>query len=174
LSPAFYLLLLGPFGVFYGIFEWLANPVLLAAWVFSFAGKNKIALLLGVVASALMLAFLFRHTTVASEAPTYAKIIGYGAGYWLWLTRAGLVMVSGATGLVKQRQGRLPTASVKVLRRSVRHTTSDRMAAHRKSDRRRVWDGGAARRIEESFDRTQFTYEKGIATLTGFEPVLPP
>jgi hypothetical protein len=62
---------------------------LLAAWVFSFAGKNKIALLLGVVASALMIAFLFRHTIIASEAPTYAKIIGYGAGYWLWLTSAG-------------------------------------------------------------------------------------
>jgi hypothetical protein len=59
--------LLGPIGVFYGIFEWLANPTLLAAWVFSFAGKNKIALLLGIVASALMLAFLFRHTIVASE-----------------------------------------------------------------------------------------------------------
>jgi hypothetical protein len=75
-SPGLYFLLLGPIGVLYGIFEWLANPVLLAAWVFSFAGKNKIALLLGILASALMLAFLFRHTIVASEAPTYAKIIG--------------------------------------------------------------------------------------------------
>ena len=106
-SPGLYLLLLGPIGVLYGIFEWLANPVLLAAWVFSFAGKSKIALLLGIAASALILAFLFRHTIVASEAPTYAKIIGYGAGYWLWLTSAGLMIVSGAMGLVKQRQGRL-------------------------------------------------------------------
>lgn len=102
-SPAFYSLLLGPIGLFAGIFEWLANPVLVAAWVFSFAGKNKIALLLGIVASALMLAFLFRHTIIASEAPTYAKIIGHGAGYWLWLTSAGLLVVSGTTGLVKQR-----------------------------------------------------------------------
>jgi hypothetical protein len=101
-SPAFYSLLLGPIGLFAGIFEWLANPVLLAAWVFSFAGRNKIALLLGIGASALMLAFLFRHTIMASEAPTYAKITGYGAGYWLWLTSAGLVIVSGATGLMKQ------------------------------------------------------------------------
>jgi hypothetical protein len=79
-SPAFYSLLLGPTGLFAEIFEWLANPVLLAAWVFSFAGKNKVALVLGKVGSALMLAFLFRHTIIASEAPTYAKIIGYGAG----------------------------------------------------------------------------------------------
>jgi len=103
-SPALYMLFLGPIGLFYGIFEWLANPVLFAAWVFSFAGKNKIALLLGILASALMLAFLFRHTIVASEAPTYKKIVGYGAAYWLWLASAGLVIVSGAMGLVKQRQ----------------------------------------------------------------------
>jgi hypothetical protein len=50
-----------------------------------------------------MLAFLFRHTIIADEAGNYKKIVGYGAGYWLWLTSAGLVIVSGATGLVKQK-----------------------------------------------------------------------
>jgi len=40
-----------------------------------------------------MVAFLFRHAMIASEAPTYEKIVGYGAGYWLWLTSAGLVIV---------------------------------------------------------------------------------
>jgi hypothetical protein len=103
-SPAFYSLLLGPIGLFDGIFEWLANPVLAAAWVFSLAGKNKIALLLGTLASALMLAFLFRQNIIASEAPTYAKIIGYGAGYWLWVTSGVLVIVSGSIGLMKERQ----------------------------------------------------------------------
>jgi len=72
--------------------------------VFSLAGKNKIALLLGSLASALMLAFLFRQTIIASEAPTYAKIIGYGAGYWLWVTSGVLVIVSGIIGLMKKRQ----------------------------------------------------------------------
>jgi hypothetical protein len=98
---------MGLIGVFAGYFEWLANPVLLAAWIFSFAGKNKVALLLGILSAALMFAFLFRHMMIASEAPTYEKIVGYGAGYWLWLTSAGLMIVSGATGLLKQRQGRL-------------------------------------------------------------------
>jgi len=78
--------------------------VLAAAWVFSLAGKNKIALLLGSLASALMLAFLFRQTIIASEAPTYAKIIGYGAGYWLWVTSGVLVILSGTIGLMKDRQ----------------------------------------------------------------------
>ena len=40
----------------------------------------------------------------AREAPTYAKIIGYGAGYWLWVTSGVLVIVSGAIGLMKERQ----------------------------------------------------------------------
>jgi len=100
-SPSgLYLLLMGTLGVLGGIFEWLANPVLAAAWVFSFAEKNKIALLLGILVSALMLAFLFRHTFMAGEY--HEKIVGYSAGYWLWLTSGVLTIVSGATGLVKQ------------------------------------------------------------------------
>ena len=100
--PGWYLLLIGLIGVFAGYFEWLANPLLLAAWVFSFAGKNKIVLLLGVLASVFMVGFLFRHSMIASEAPTYEKIVGYGAGYWLWLGSGGLMIVSGATGRVKR------------------------------------------------------------------------
>ena len=103
--PAFFSLLLGPIGLFDGIFEWLANPVLAAAWVFSLAGKNKFALLLGSLASALMLAFLFRQTIIASEAPTYTKITGYGAGYWLWVTSGALVIVSGTIGLMRTKVG---------------------------------------------------------------------
>ena len=82
-------------------FDFRARPR--AAWVFSFAGMNKIALVLGIVASVLMLAFLFRHTIIADEAGNHKKIVGYGARYWLWLKSAGLVMASGATGLVKQK-----------------------------------------------------------------------
>ena len=82
-------------------FDFCARPR--AAWVFSFVGRNKIALVLGIVASVLMLAFLFRHTIIADEAGNYEKIVGHGSGYWLWLTSAGLVIVSGATGLVRQK-----------------------------------------------------------------------
>src|SRR5207247_10014978 len=99
-----FLLLIGLIGVFGGYFEWLANPVLLGAWVFSFAGKNKAALLLGILASAFMVAFLFRHAMIASEALTYEKIVGYCAWSWLWLTGGGLLIISGATGLMTQRQ----------------------------------------------------------------------
>src|SRR2546430_2894145 len=98
-SPGLYLLVFGPLGLLAAIFEWLANPLLLAAWIFSFVGKNKIALLLGVAATAFLAAFLFRQTIIVSEAPTYAKITGYAAGYWLWLTSAVLIVVSATVGM---------------------------------------------------------------------------
>ncbi|HEX4639269.1 MAG TPA: hypothetical protein VH170_07275 [Chthoniobacterales bacterium] len=103
-SPGVWLLFIGPIGLFYGIFEWLANPVLLAAWIFSFVGKNKIALVLGALASALIVAFLFRQTIIASEAPTYEKITRYGLGYWLWLTSAALVILSAVIGILNERK----------------------------------------------------------------------
>src|SRR5437667_10239349 len=78
--PGWYLLLLGLIGVFDGYFEWLANPELLAACVFSFAGKNQVALLLGILASAFMVALVFRNTMLASDAPTDVKLVGYGGG----------------------------------------------------------------------------------------------
>lgn len=99
-SPGLYLLLIGLLGVLYGIYEWLGNPVLLTAWIFSLAGKDKIALPLGVLATVLIAAFLFRQTIVASEAPTYSKISGYAAGYWLWLTSAMIAAIGALVGTV--------------------------------------------------------------------------
>jgi len=98
-SPGLYLLLIGPLGILAGIFEWFANPLLLAAWVFSFFGKDKIALPLGIAATALIAAFLFRQTIIVSEAPTYAKITGYAAGYWLWFASAILATLGAAAGM---------------------------------------------------------------------------
>jgi len=69
--------------------------------------RGNVALLFGILSSVLMFALPFRHNMIASEAPTYEKIVSYGPGYRLWLTSAGLMIVSGATGPLKQMQGRL-------------------------------------------------------------------
>jgi hypothetical protein len=98
-SPGLYLLLIGPLGFLAGVYEWLANPFLLAAWIFSWFGKQKIALPLALVAIGLIVAFLFRQTMIVSEAPTYAKITGYAAGYWLWLTSAIIATIGTAIGM---------------------------------------------------------------------------
>ena len=72
-SPGLYLLLIGPLGMLAGVFEWFANPFLLAAWIFSWFGKNKITLPLALIAIGLIVAFLFRQTMIVSEAPDLCK-----------------------------------------------------------------------------------------------------
>jgi hypothetical protein len=99
-SPGLYLLLIGPLGMLAGVFEWFANPFLLAAWIFSWFGKHKIALPLALIAIGLIAAFLFRQAMIVSEAPTYAKITGYSAGYWLWLSSAIISTLGAVVGIV--------------------------------------------------------------------------
>ena len=101
-SPGLYLLLIGPLGLLAGVYEWFANPFLLAAWIFSWFGKNKIAVPLALIATAIIVAFLFRQTIIVSEAPTYAKITGYAAGYWLWLSSAIIATIGAAIGLLNK------------------------------------------------------------------------
>jgi hypothetical protein len=103
-SPGLYLLLIGPVGLMAGIFEWFANPFLLAAWIFSWFGKQKIALPLALIATGLIVAFLFRQTMIVSEAPTYAKITGYAAGYWLWLASAIIATVATLVGILAAKR----------------------------------------------------------------------
>ncbi len=64
--------------------------------------KNKIVLPPGLAATALIAAFLFRQTIVASEEPTYAKITGYASGYWLWLSSAVTATLASAIGLINK------------------------------------------------------------------------
>jgi uncharacterized membrane protein len=66
---------------------------------FSWFGKHKIALPLALIAIGLIVAFLFRQTMIVSEAPTYAKITGYSAGCWLWLTSAVIATLAAIVGL---------------------------------------------------------------------------
>jgi hypothetical protein len=90
LSPGLALLLLGWFGVFYGVFTWLANPALALAWVLFFCKKPWLSLVAAYIALALMLGFLFQTTIVTSEAPTHSRIVGHGVGFWLWVASAGI------------------------------------------------------------------------------------
>lgn len=78
------LLLIGPFGVFESVYAWLANPALLLAWSLVWF-RPAAAAGAGVAALALSLSFLLHHQIIVNEAGDYAKITGYGLGYWLWI-----------------------------------------------------------------------------------------
>lgn len=93
-SPAWGLFLFGWIGVFFGVFAWLANPLLLASWYLLHKHRYRSSLYIASIALLLAGTFLLHSHVVSSEAPTYSKITGYGVGYWLWISSA-LVLFGG-------------------------------------------------------------------------------
>jgi hypothetical protein len=90
-APAWRLLLYGWEAIGHGYIEWLANPALVASWVLAFAGRRSASIGAAGIALALMLVFLTRHTL---ELPAGATALAYGAGYWLWLASALLMLLA--------------------------------------------------------------------------------
>jgi hypothetical protein len=101
---AFFLLLIGWLGIFSGELSWFANPLLAASWVAAFVGEKSVAIVSAIAALILATTFLLRDTLIASEAPTYAKITGYGLGYWLWLLSIGLSMLSACATTQRRKE----------------------------------------------------------------------
>jgi hypothetical protein len=95
-GPAGRLLLEGWRGLASGYFEWLANPALLLCWILTLRGKRPQALASALLALGLMLIFLGRQTLRLPGGQPGAAIVAYGAGYWLWLGSALLMVVAAA------------------------------------------------------------------------------
>ena len=103
MGPAWGLLLIGWMGLAYGTFTWLGNPALIAAWMLFFNKKPTLSLLAAFIALVFMVSFLFQQTVVSSEAPSYSRIVGYGTGYWLWLTSGVLQVVGSAVAALQTK-----------------------------------------------------------------------
>lgn len=76
----------GIFGFFLcgACMTWIANPLLLVAWITFYTAK-RISLVLNSLAVMIGLSFLMFDEIIATEAGHYRKITGYALGYWLWL-----------------------------------------------------------------------------------------
>lgn len=92
-------LLIGWLGIFYGIPEWLADPLLLVAWGLILARRYKAATIAAVCATLLAAGFLLREVIVNSEAPTYARIVAHHLGYWLWVGSAAVACLASAMAM---------------------------------------------------------------------------
>lgn len=66
---------------------WLANPLLICAWMAVLFDLRTLALCLGFSALALAASFLLMQTVATFSGGT-AAITGVGLGYWLWLASA--------------------------------------------------------------------------------------
>ncbi len=84
----FHLLLLGWMGLLDGIPAWLANPVLVLAWIVALRRMHQLSSLLSLVALVLMLSFLAVSEVEVSASGRPSSVTGYGLGYWLWVASA--------------------------------------------------------------------------------------
>jgi hypothetical protein len=87
-SPGWGELLLGWVSLFEGTLAWLANPALFLGWFAYRSRRPRMAMACSCAALLLMVSFVFVKSVVVSEAPTYARVTGYGMGYWLWISSA--------------------------------------------------------------------------------------
>jgi len=91
-ARGFELLLIGWMGLLAYVFNWLANPALLLAYIFVFKRKYENATIASLVSVYFAASFLTRETISAGGD---AEIItGYGTGYWLWLVSAIIMTIS--------------------------------------------------------------------------------
>jgi hypothetical protein len=86
------LLFFGPFAVIQGMFAWLANPLLLLAWVYFVRGKSGIAVAAAVLALPIALSFLIHRRF--HDGSGMNTITSAGMGYWLWLAAAVATLVA--------------------------------------------------------------------------------
>ena len=66
--------------------SWFANPLLIISWILLLNNKIKFSLILSFIAVLFCLSFLLFNKIALDEAVNYGEILGYGSGYWLWLT----------------------------------------------------------------------------------------
>lgn len=102
LTPGWSLLMTGWLGIIYGYITWLANPLVFVGWIVLLKKDFELALLLSIGAVLIMLSFLFYKSIITSEYPAYSRIVGYGIGYWLWVSSAGCLVAASVCGLLKR------------------------------------------------------------------------
>jgi hypothetical protein len=84
-ANSFLVFIIGWLGICIGpAVSWLANPLLILTY-FLFAAKPKYAFITGILSFAAALSFLCFSNIMCDEAGHFAKITGYGSGYWLWV-----------------------------------------------------------------------------------------
>lgn len=73
---------------------WLANPLLLVAWIATWLGRRALAVIAGLAALALAVSFFFAGTVITNEAGIANPVTGMRLGYWLWLASGAMASVA--------------------------------------------------------------------------------
>jgi hypothetical protein len=70
---------------------WLANPLLVAAWL-SLKKRLKISMFLSVLATLVALMFMLFTSITDNEGGISHQIIAYKPGYWLWVASCSTML----------------------------------------------------------------------------------
>ncbi|WP_107314114.1 hypothetical protein [Burkholderia metallica] len=89
-------LLTGWLGVFDGICAWLANPLVLAAWLLTAKRYRTQAVVLAVLALLFGMSFLAQQRISVNEAGDVEPVHLDAIGYWCWLASFGAASVGAA------------------------------------------------------------------------------
>jgi hypothetical protein len=99
--PSWSILLFGILGMLLGsaaALTWLANPILLAAWLMIYVGQKVPAAVLSLAALVIGASFLLATTVITNEGGNPSLITGYSIGHWLWLASMAASCVAALTG----------------------------------------------------------------------------
>jgi len=97
--PGWGLVVFGPLGLFSGEpanLVWMANPLLLLAWLTFIEPTGIFTFCFGLVALIVAGSFLFFSKIAVAESGLSSVIASHGLGYWLWL---GSICCSVASGM---------------------------------------------------------------------------
>ena len=83
---------------------WLANPMLLVAWISILLDRRLVALGFALGALVIGLSFLTFETVVTNEGGVASAITGYRLGYWVWLASMAVTVLSAL--MIRPEQAR--------------------------------------------------------------------
>ena len=106
-GPGIWLLMMGWLGIFEKQFAWYTNPFLFVTWItMCIRTSRKVPFCCAIAAFALAFSFVFYGDTLANESGGRANIVGYGPGYWFWLSSTFIALIGCVFGLIAKK--RLP------------------------------------------------------------------
>lgn len=103
-ANGFGLLLVGWLGLPIGYFEWIANPLLLTAWICLWIRRPGYAASFAAAACAIAVAFMLRDKVLINEAGDIRRIISLDTGYWLWVASTATTLASAIALIIQNRR----------------------------------------------------------------------
>ena len=104
--PGYGILLFGPLGMLLSStnWTWVANPILLAAWIMLGVGARILSAVLSLAAFVIAISFMFQLEIMTNASGHLFAVTCYRFGYWLWLSSMAVCCL-GSMATIKPLAG---------------------------------------------------------------------